>query len=165
MFRQFPEHDPKITELSHAILTMLNSPGTSAVTIDMQGTCPKRDDGGADVQVDPSSGGRSDIDVGDWDELFRAVTTRLRVTVGEPLAATSDAWVLDMEGRIQVIVLECVAALEQLHTALTDERDRREQFEREVLNAQAALARALANSSARWPQVGVLAPVSVQSLK
>ena len=167
MFRPSPACARKVTNLSHAILTLLNSadpagepgahsPDASAVTIDTLRACPKLDDVGADVHVDPASGGPSYIDIGDWDELFRAVTSRLRLTVGEPLVATPEAWVHDIADGVQVIVLECVAALDQLHAALTHERGRREQIEREVFNAQAALARALANSSARWPQVGVL---------
>ncbi|MHB1249165.1 MAG: hypothetical protein ACYCZL_07205, partial [Polaromonas sp.] len=44
--------------------------------------------------------------------------------------------------------LDCVAALEQLHTALTHERGRREQLEQGLHEAQAALARALENSAA-----------------
>lgn len=79
------------------------------------------------------------------------------MTVGEPLAAAPETQAHDAAGGVQVIVLECVAALDQLHAALTHERGRREQIEREIFNAQAALARPLANSSARWPQVGVLA--------
>ena len=59
----------------------------------------------------------------------------------------------DAAAGVQVIVLECVAALDQLHAALTYERGRREHLVREVFNTQAALARALANSLARRPQI------------
>jgi len=150
MFRPSPAWAPKVTNLSH-------SPGhANAVMIDTLRACPKLDDVGADVHVEPPSGGPSDIDIGDWDELFHAVTSRLRLTVGEPLDAAPETQAHDAAGGVQVIVLECVAALDQLHTALTHERGRREQLEREIFNAQAALARALANSSACMPHIGVL---------
>ncbi|MBK5207018.1 MAG: hypothetical protein JJD98_16940 [Polaromonas sp.] len=160
---------PKVTNLSHAILTMLNSvdptsetgchaSAASPVTIDTLFACAKLDDVGADVHAAPLahaalSNGHSNIDIGDWGELFHAVTSRLRLTVGEPLAVTPVAQAHDAAAGVQTIVLECVAALDQLHAALTYERGRREHLEREVFNAQAALARALANSLARRPQI------------
>lgn len=151
MFRPSPACAPKVTNLSH-------SPGhANAVMIDTLRACPKLDDVGADVHVEPPSGGHSNIDIRDWDELLHAVTSRLRLTVGEPLAVTPVAQAHDAAAGVQVIVLECVAALDQLHAVLTYERGRREHIEREVFNAQAALARALAlalaNSLARSAQI------------
>jgi hypothetical protein len=87
------------------------------------------------------------IEIEDWDDLFRAVESRLTLTVGPRLAGTPEPLAGDRAGRIQVIVLECVSALDQLHTALTHERARCQQLEREVSDAQAGLAMALANSS------------------
>lgn len=68
----------------------------------------------------------------DWDAMFRAVESRLRQTVGERLAVLAESQPQDAAGRVQAIVLECVEALEQLHTALMRERDRRGQLERDL---------------------------------
>lgn len=67
------------------------------------------------------------ISAEDWDPLFRAVQLRLRAAVGERLASApapapkSD----DAAGKVQVAVLECIFAMEQLHKALTRERQER----------------------------------------
>ena len=76
----------------------------------------------------------------DWDAMFRAVELRLRQTVGERLAVMPELQPHHAAGRVQAIVLECVEALEQLHTALMLERDRCGQLERElaILNDSAA---------------------------
>ena len=76
----------------------------------------------------------------DWDAMFRAVELRLRQTVGERLAVMPELQPHHAAGRVQAIVLECVEALEQLHTALMLERDRCGQLERELalLNGSAA---------------------------
>lgn len=68
----------------------------------------------------------------DWDAMFRAVESRLRQTVGERLAVMPELQPHHAAGRVQAIVLECVEALEQLHTALMLERDRCGQLEREL---------------------------------
>lgn len=64
------------------------------------------------------------ISVEDWDILFRAVEERLRRMVDERNAATAHPGMHDMRGSARETVLECVAALEQLHAALTHERER-----------------------------------------
>ena len=61
-----------------------------------------------------------EISPSDWDILFRAVEERLRLSVGAGPASTAQA--RDAAGRVQSIVLECVAELEKLHTALKQER-------------------------------------------
>lgn len=58
----------------------------------------------------------SNISVEDWNNLFHAVETRLCACV-----AAGDL----IDDRIRVTVLECVEALEQLHSALTLERQQR----------------------------------------
>lgn len=98
------------------------------------------------------------IEIEDWDELFRAVESRLTLTVGPRLTGTPEPQADDRAGRIQVIVLECVTALEQLHTALTHERARCQWLELEVAEAQAALATALATAPEGRPARGALAP-------
>ncbi|MBC7611197.1 MAG: hypothetical protein H7228_16780 [Polaromonas sp.] len=94
----------------------------------------------------PLEGRLSDIAVDDWNELFRAVEARLKATVGITKTATADADPGDIGPRVQRVVLECVAALEKLHTALTHERGMRHQLEMEVFDAQTALAQALAEN-------------------
>jgi hypothetical protein len=61
----------------------------------------------------------------DWDPLFRAVQLRLRATVGERLASAPAPKADDAAGKVQVAVLECIFAMEQLHKALTRERQER----------------------------------------
>ena len=64
----------------------------------------------------------------DWDALFDAVAVRLSRTVGEDLhnppevAIHSAALTASL---IQAVVLDCVAALDQLHVALKHERSQR----------------------------------------
>lgn len=88
--------------------------------------------------------GRScEIANGDWDAMFRAVESRLRQTVGERLAVIAESQPQDAAGRVQAVVLECVEALEQLHTALMLERDRCGQLERELAILTGSAARPL----------------------
>jgi hypothetical protein len=79
----------------------------------------------------------------DWDAMFRAVESRLRQTVGERLAVMPELQPHHAAGRVQAIVLECVEALEQLHTALMLERDRCGQLERELALLTGSAARPL----------------------
>ena len=65
-------------------------------------------------------GSRSDAMIKDWDELFEAVTARLRLIAAERLATTTES-PSDEAVHMRVHVLECVEALEQLHAALKDE--------------------------------------------
>jgi diguanylate cyclase (GGDEF)-like protein len=108
----------------------------------------KVDDVGADTNVSPLEhpppGLPSDVAIGDWHDLLNAVKARLRLIVGEWLAATPEPHRHDTAGRFHASVLECVAALDQLHTTLTHELGRRQHLEREVLDAQTALAQARA---------------------
>ncbi len=53
-----------------------------------------------------------DLSIEDWDELFKAVQARLRLTA----EAATDA------ARLKTVVLECVDALDSLHAALRDQR-------------------------------------------
>jgi len=52
----------------------------------------------------------------DWNALFSAVTSRLRLTVGEQLLDNTDAALHGVACRIQTDVLDCVRALEQLRS-------------------------------------------------
>ena len=67
----------------------------------------------------------ADVAMGDWDALFDAVTARLAA-----LAAQSGAWIFRPH------VLECVAALEQLHASLTHERAHSRRLELELGQVQ-----------------------------
>lgn len=62
------------------------------------------------------------ISIEDWDILFRAIQLRLRAAVGEQIASQPPPQADDTAGRIQVVVLECVSAMEELHAALAHER-------------------------------------------
>jgi hypothetical protein len=68
------------------------------------------------------------VAISDWDLMFDAVRTRLTRTVGErpgerpgeqPVAPQLPA------SLVQAVVLDCVRALDQLHTALAQERSQR----------------------------------------
>jgi hypothetical protein len=61
----------------------------------------------------------------DTEAAFRAVQLRLRATVGERLASAPAPKADDAAGKVQVAVLECIFSMEQLHKALTRERQER----------------------------------------
>ena len=67
---------------------------------------------------------RSSVATGDWDDMFSAVTARLGLIVTAPPASTSASPPADEAIRIRLAVLECVAALEQLHATLKNELGR-----------------------------------------
>ena len=83
--------------------------------------------------IDTSAG---DIAFADWDDLFDAVKERLRLTACRSLAAAPAAPSHAEAGGPQASVLECVEALEQLHTTLKHELARRQQHERNDADAQ-----------------------------
>jgi len=92
------------------------------------------------------------IDRRDWDDLLNAVKARLRLTVGIGAGATAELRAPDKALWVQAGVLECVAALDQLHASLTHDRLRHRQLELEVFSAQTQLAPArpaLASSRSR----------------
>ncbi len=80
------------------------------------------------------------ITIDDWDALYHAVEARLTRTVGVRQASLPEPLRGDAAGRVQVIVLECVDAMERLHEELIRERTRSQQFEQQALVAQTALA-------------------------
>ncbi len=59
----------------------------------------------------------------DWDDLFDAVTARLRSVIAERHATSAESPSPEAD-RIRVNVLECVEALDQLHAALKEELGR-----------------------------------------
>ena len=58
----------------------------------------------------------------DWDIMFRAIQLRLREAVGERPKSAPPPQADDTAGHIQVVVLECVSAMEQLEAALRHQR-------------------------------------------
>lgn len=86
----------------------------------------------------------SDIAIEDCDILFNAVKARLSLTVGERLVTTPELQRLAISSQVQTSVLECMAALDQLHMTLMNELGRRQHLELEVFDAKAALAQARA---------------------
>ena len=69
--------------------------------------------------------GSIDVAMDDWDDLFRAVKVRLRQTVAERAGKAGAPEMIETLSRIRAGVLECVEALDQLHSTLRHETDRR----------------------------------------
>lgn len=70
----------------------------------------------------------STIAIEDWDALFCAIQAQLRQAVGEHLGVTPPTPSHSVEltaTLVQAIVLDCVAAMDQLHAALKQERSQR----------------------------------------
>jgi hypothetical protein len=63
-----------------------------------------------------------EIEVSDWDTLFDAVLTRLRLTVDAWQDATLKAPSPSVLMQARLTVLQCAADMDLLHTALTQER-------------------------------------------
>ena len=83
-----------------------------------------------------------DVAVGDLFLLHSAVTARLRLLVRDDFLAGGAQRGEDAPTRIRNGVLECVAALDQLHWTLAHEVARRQLLESAAQEAQAVLARA-----------------------
>jgi hypothetical protein len=64
----------------------------------------------------------SEIRIEDWDSLFDAVEERLRDTVEQSDSIATPAAAQSSASRVKAVVLDCVAALGQLHNALRQER-------------------------------------------
>ena len=68
------------------------------------------------------------IDAEDWDSLFGAVEERLRTTIGAlgegPEATAAPSAGRDNPSQIKAVVLDCLNALDMLHKALRQGRDR-----------------------------------------
>ncbi len=85
---------------------------------------------------------RSDTLIGDIDTLLCAVKTRL-LGIADGSGAPSALPPTGAADHICAHVLDCVVALEQLHSMLADEVARRQRLEQTVVvDAQAALAHA-----------------------
>lgn len=84
------------------------------------------------------------IAIEDCAELLDAVMARLRRTIGEQPDSTPQAPVLGLTGSVKSSLLECVEALDTLHSTLKHELGRRHLLEMEVFDAKTAVARARA---------------------
>ena len=96
----------------------------------------------ADVATPPSTDGSI---LGYWDDLFRAVTARLRLLADA--ASPEGAATSRLQGPsagLQAGVLECADALDQLHATLLHEVERCRRIERDAAACRAALAQARA---------------------
>ncbi len=96
----------------------------------------------------------SSIAADDWDQLFHAVEARLRNCVGKQLSKTPQLPLQDPAAVVEAVVLECVAAFDQLHAALKRERLQRRELvvdhfvasnERHVRNSSSNLTPARTN--------------------
>ena len=85
------------------------------------------------------------LNVEEWNVLFAAVNARLRQTVDvyTSLTPEKDISPEPVPAAVQAHVDECVQALELLHSALTLERNKRQQLEQEVMDVQVVIAKAL----------------------
>ncbi|WP_341919474.1 hypothetical protein [Polaromonas sp. YR568] len=72
-------------------------------------------------EADPGQGAlcRLKIPFEDWDLLFQAAQSRLSTAAGARLAPGSSPQAGDACAHLQAVVLDCVAAMEQLRTAVT----------------------------------------------
>lgn len=89
----------------------------------------------------PGVSSTTGIALADWDDLFRAVTARLKLSVDGRRDATLTAHAGDSVG-MATGVLECVEALEQLRLTITSELGRWGELERAAPGLRVALERA-----------------------
>ena len=94
----------------------------------------------ADALTDAST----DVAISDWNDLLCAVKVRLTQILRHPPGVSHDT-LLDQASWVQTGVLDCVAALDQLHSTLTHELSRCRKVEREAFEARIALAQARAD--------------------
>ena len=88
------------------------------------------------LPVDETKNGARPLPIDQWDSLFAAVTTTLRLAADKPkLRAGMTEWPAR-----ETTVLECVRQLELLHDVLRDERQRFDESRRMVAALQEALA-------------------------
>ncbi len=158
MFRSAPAHAPKAMSLTHAARTMANSGGpvlelkscrieTDGAAIGMPWSYTQFNDRSIATRVAPLAQSQrpsiaADIAIEDWDILMGAVKERLRVSVGERLAAIPETPLQDAADQVRASVLECVEALDQLQTTQRLELSRRQRLELDLFDARTALAQA-----------------------
>lgn len=104
------------SELGQGPHDALNSVAGMIEAIQRQSCFDDRDQAGAAPRGGAAVGSAA-VAVGDWDVLFDAVKSRLRLIAHEPQGSTNGATIDAALAHIQANVLECVAALDQLHVA------------------------------------------------
>ena len=131
MIPSTPTHAFQVNDSASAVLALLYSKGFMPDRpITMPRACAKIDGSGTNAKAAPRASAplpcpRSHVAIGDWDAMFGAVTARLSLIVAKPLATTAASQPADAADRIRVAVLECVAALDQLHATLKFELGQR----------------------------------------
>ena len=101
------------------------------------------DDAKLPLLVSPPRGVQAtDVGIGDWNDLLCAVKDRLTLIVRSAPHATTERPLRDQASWVQAGVLDCVAALDQLHSTLTHELARCREVEREAFEARIASAQA-----------------------
>lgn len=120
----------RASEVEHlnAVLTMLTSeafaPASRSHDLEAGSAAPAPVDASADcaASLAPSRaylpGSPADLSVDEWDLLFEAVRARLRLVVGECPTAQPEAGAHGSADPVRAGVLECVDALDHLHTLL-----------------------------------------------
>ena len=89
----------------------------------------------------PPSSVPGDVSMADWDDLLNAVKSRLLMSANEDFAHSRDP---RPEGPLEFVqseMIDCVGALNQLHTTLSHELERHKTLQGDIEAAQAALAR------------------------
>ena len=90
----------------------------------------------------PPADQTTDVAIGDWNDLICAVKDRLTLLVRDTPGAATDLQLRDRRTMVQTGVLDCVSALDQLHSTLTHELQRCRKVERDAFEARLALAQA-----------------------
>ena len=90
----------------------------------------------------PPADQTTDVAIGDWNDLICAVKDRLTLIVRDTPGAATELQLRDRCTWVQTGVLECVSALDQLHSTLTHELERARTVERDAFEARLALAQA-----------------------
>ena len=136
-----PAHSPTRTakNLAHGVRTLVTSerPVSAADSLfhdASTNTTP------APLAKTPPQDTRSDVAIEDWNDLLSAVEARLRLIADTLLNINPEQGLLDPADRVRAGVLECVSALDQLHTTMANDAGRRQQLELDIFDAQTALA-------------------------
>lgn len=115
---------------------MSAAPAPGAVVVDIDSARIKADVVAADAAERADIA--TDVAIGDWDMLLRAVKLRLRSSA-QPRPG-HEPHAREALGLMRADVLRCVAALDQLHATMSHHIDRGRPLEGAVAAAQAALA-------------------------
>lgn len=93
----------------------------------------------------PLSSLTQDVAPGGWQDLLNVVNAKVTLTSGDRLVTSVAKDAPDLERQVRAGVMACLTALDELQSKLTSEHALRQQLEREVALAQAALMQARAD--------------------